>query len=447
VSVVFDHRDAGTPESLWLSAIPDQLPVLPVPDRGRLVVVAAHPDDETLGAGGLIASAAAAGISITVLVGTGGEGSHPESPTLRPAQLAAIRRAEVFDAVGVLAPEAALRQLGLPDGRLADRVADLAAALSEVVDADTLIVTPWSGDGHPDHTAAADAGAQVAAATGARHWQYPIWLWHWGSPDDLAAQSWHRVELSTAALSAKLTAIARHRSQVSALSTLAGDESVLPPPVLAHFRRSFEVFLPDSATRTPAPLDFREFWAGAGDDPWGIRTRWYEERKRALLLAALPRRRFRSAFEPGCAHGDLTAALAPRCDALLAGDVSDIPLATARERLADSPQVQLRRLRVPEDWPAGAFDLIVLSEIGYYCSASEWRQVAGQARESLTPDGILVACHWRHPVPESASTGDDVHRVLRRETGLRVLVEHSEPDLRLTVLAGPDVPNPVKEKE
>jgi hypothetical protein len=59
------------------------------------------------------------------------------------------------------------------------------------------------------------------------------------------------------------------------------------------------------------------------NDPWGFADRWYEERKRAITLAALPDRRYRTAFEPGCSIGVLTADLAHRCDFILAGDVAD----------------------------------------------------------------------------------------------------------------------------
>ncbi|WP_258374343.1 PIG-L deacetylase family protein [Curtobacterium sp. MCBD17_032] len=48
-------------------------------------MVAPHPDDETLGAGGLIAIAADRGLPVHVVLVSRGEGSHPESPTTRPS--------------------------------------------------------------------------------------------------------------------------------------------------------------------------------------------------------------------------------------------------------------------------------------------------------------------------------------------------------------------------
>lgn len=60
----------------------------------------------------------------------------------------------------------------------------------------------------------------------------------------------------------------------------------------------------------------------ADEDPFGYRSRWYEQRKRDILLGALPYARFARGWEFGCSNGELTAQLAPRCDTLLATDLS-----------------------------------------------------------------------------------------------------------------------------
>lgn len=170
------------------------------------------------------------------------------------------------------------------------------------------------------------------------------------------------------------------------------------------------------------------------DDPWGFTERWYEQRKRALLLASLPRPRFARAFEPGCSIGVLTAELAPRCDALLAADVSERAVAAATARLAGAPGVVLEQRLVPGEWPEGSFDLVVLSEVGYYCAAPDLEALAARAAASLTRDGVLVACHWRHRVSDYPVSGDAVHEVLRAQPRLAVLAEHVEEDFRLDVL-------------
>ncbi len=102
------------------------------------------------------------------------------------------------------------------------------------------------------------------------------------------------------------------------------------------------------------------------DDPWAFKQRWYERRKRALTLAALPRERYRSIFEPGCANGELSADLAGRCDSLVCCDTSNLAVDLARKRLAGLPHAKVLQARLPQQWPQGEFDLIVFSEMGYY---------------------------------------------------------------------------------
>lgn len=145
-------------------------------------------------------------------------------------------------------------------------------------------------------------------------------------------------------------------------------------------------------------------------DPWHLAERWYETRKRALTLASLPRARYRSAFEPGCSVGLLTEALAPRCGRLLAADREASAVRTARERVAGHAGVRVERLTVPDEWPDGTFDLVVLSELGYYLGPAALDRLLGRVADGLEPGGDLVAVHWRHPVAEHAQTGDEVHR-------------------------------------
>lgn len=180
------------------------------------------------------------------------------------------------------------------------------------------------------------------------------------------------------------------------------------------------------------PDDFEALYARSAD-PWRYETSWYEARKRTLTLAALTRKRYARAFEPGCSIGVLTRELAVRCDALLAWDTSETALDTARGRVAaaghDTCSVKFAAGWVPADWPSGEFDLIVFSEIGYFMSRAEMREARARIGASLAPGGELLACHWRHPIEGGELDGDGVHRLLDATPGLQSVVHHRETDL------------------
>lgn len=180
------------------------------------------------------------------------------------------------------------------------------------------------------------------------------------------------------------------------------------------------------------PDTFEQLFAQS-DDPWGFRSRWYEERKRALTLACLPRPRFRSAFEPGCANGELAAALAPRCDRLLVSDGAAAAVALARERLGGLPQASVIQGWMPQDWPEGRFDLVVISELGYYLAPDALAGLVARVRASLDDAGVVVACHWRHPIAGCALDGDAVHAAIAAGLTLPRLAHHEEADLMIDV--------------
>ncbi|MDM0066677.1 class I SAM-dependent methyltransferase [Variovorax sp. J31P207] len=173
---------------------------------------------------------------------------------------------------------------------------------------------------------------------------------------------------------------------------------------------------------------------GASDDPYALRTRWYEERKRALILATLPRRRYQRAFEPGCGIGEFTVALSARCDTVLASDRSARAVEIARQRTAGLRNVRIERQALPADWPhdVAAFDLIVLCELGYFLQPDAMRELARRCDHSLAGDGTLVACDWRPDFAERRLATDAVQAQLAA-LGLRRMVRHEEDDFLLQV--------------
>jgi LmbE family N-acetylglucosaminyl deacetylase len=444
--VTFSAADAGTGAHEWTAdprfATLPRVPLDPA-EVEHVVVVAAHPDDESLGAGGLLSRAARSGLKVSVVVATDGEASHPASPTHSADQLRSVRRDELRRAVSHLAPNASVERLGFPDGRLPDHEEDLLVSLVELIGDGrrTLLAAPWRHDGHPDHEAAGRVAAAAAARTGAGLLEYPIWFWHWGTPSSAPWERLRVLVLDDVDVTAKTGAHALHRSQVEPLSDQPGDEVLLGPDLLQHFTGGREVYVADA----PVDLALDDLHADEAD-PWGTDSRWYETRKRALLLAALPRAEFRHGLEVGSSTGALAADLATRCRDLLVIDAGDHAVAAAGSRLGSLDHARVERRTVPHEWPEPpeqGFDLIVLSEVGYFLSPRDLDDVVDAVRASLAPDGVLVLCHWRHEINGWPLDGPDVH-ALMVAAGIRpVAARYVDRDFELLVLTAESVlPDP-----
>ncbi|MBT2372952.1 SAM-dependent methyltransferase [Pseudomonas fluorescens] len=167
------------------------------------------------------------------------------------------------------------------------------------------------------------------------------------------------------------------------------------------------------------------------DDPWAFRQRWYERRKRALTLAVLTRPHYASIFEPGCANGELSAELAPRCDRLLCCDTSMAAVILARKRLTEFSHTEVQQRRLPQQWPAQAFELIVLSELCYYLDRDDLCSLIDSALASLTPKGQILACHWRPAIEGCPQTAEQVHELLQARLDMPRLIHHHDSDVLL----------------
>jgi trans-aconitate methyltransferase len=183
-------------------------------------------------------------------------------------------------------------------------------------------------------------------------------------------------------------------------------------------------------TRT-SPEYFERLYQ-ADEDPWGLASRWYEQRKYHLTVASLPAERYRSGFEPGCSIGALTERLAPRCDQLLAIDHVAATVATAARRLAPFSHVQLEQRTIPDDWPPGPFDLLMLSEVCYYFDADELRGLVERAQQSLEANATVVAVHWTGPT-DYPLTAAQAHQILAATSTFEQAAHHVDEQFLLDV--------------
>jgi LmbE family N-acetylglucosaminyl deacetylase len=413
--VSFDASAAGTPAAAWRAdpRLHDR-PTLNLLGVDELLVVAAHPDDETLGAGGLIALCSRRGIRVTIVVVTDGGAEG----------LAAERSRELAAAAAILGAEVV--QLGFADGATRELRAEITAALREHVSSTStaaLIVAPWRGDGHRDHRVVGEIAAELSAelAGGRRFAEYPIWLWHWGHPES-DEMPWQKLA-SISVDATKQHALDVYRSQTT------GEHPVLRADFFENFTGDKEFFVTEDHA---LGAEFFDATYERHDDPWGLATRWYETRKRAILLASLPQQWYERVLEIGSSIGVTTEALADRTTSLLSVDVSAAAVQRARQRVGEKATIEIRD--VTRDFPAGEFDLVVLSEVGYYFGAAGLAAVLASIEAALTEHGTLVACHWRHPVAEYPLGGDAVHEAIAG-LGLHRIVRHEEEDFVLEVFS------------
>lgn len=242
-------QGAGTPEAEWqawpgLATLPMVNARALVPKGERAVIVAPHPDDEVLGAAGLMVQMNQLGRSLLLIAATDGTGSHPSSTVWPRDRLAHERPLETQRALAILGlGHLPISRLGLQDGQLAHDEVVLTEAVTQLLRPGDVVFTTWRFDGHPDHEACGRACALASARAGARLMEMPIWAWHWAQPGD------HRMPWSTA-FSLPLPASLAHRKRLAVqafTSQIEPDPTrqetcVLPATALARLLRPMEVF-------------------------------------------------------------------------------------------------------------------------------------------------------------------------------------------------------------
>lgn len=180
------------------------------------------------------------------------------------------------------------------------------------------------------------------------------------------------------------------------------------------------------STPDTSPAFFESMFQKSAD-PWNFAGDPYEQFRYSTVLRALGAEPYRHGFEPGCSVGVLTERLAGICDRVDAFDISASAVAAAQERCRAlrGVTVQLGSLRDSRQYEG--YDLIVLSEIGYYFKADEWRCLLAGIVESVEPGTVLLASHWLGHSPDHVRTGDEVHEGMMM-SGLQHEAGERHPD-------------------
>ncbi len=162
----------------------------------------------------------------------------------------------------------------------------------------------------------------------------------------------------------------------------------------------------EKKTLNPAYFD-KVYEANA--DPWNFQTSVYEAEKYRATLAALPRENYKNAFEIGCSIGVLTKKLTEKCQSLLAVDVSEKALEQAKKRCQHLSNVCIEKMNFPDESPSKKFELILVSEVGYYLAPPDWKKALAKIFAHLTEKGQVILVHWTPFVHDYPQTGDAVH--------------------------------------
>lgn len=221
---------------------------------GNALVIAPHPDDESLGCGGTIALLRQQGYTVNVLFVSDGTMSHPNSPSYPAERLRRLRESEALEAIRCLdVPAENAIFMRQKDRQVATRhqpgfsdavmfVQNLLTTLQPKT-----VFVPWRRDPHPDHRASwqmlNEALTQMPSRP--RVLEYLIWLWELGNEADMPGRAemtvW-RIPIDLV-METRNRAIAAHRSQVTRLINDDPTAFYLSPELLTHFDAPRELFL------------------------------------------------------------------------------------------------------------------------------------------------------------------------------------------------------------
>ncbi|MFC4211232.1 bifunctional PIG-L family deacetylase/class I SAM-dependent methyltransferase [Pedobacter lithocola] len=412
----------------------------------RCMILVPHPDDESLACAGLICLLKESGTQFKIILTTDGSRSHPNSLTYPSEKLAALRKLELEQVLQVLDLNPnVLACYNSADSAMPAKgetgFNELASKLTNDITSfqPDLVLVPYELDPHRDHRATWQllmAALEKGNTQRPKIWEYPIWLYENAAESDIPKLSEQELKLIdvTKYIEIKRNCIAAHASQTTNLIDDDPTGFMLSEEMMSNFTNGREYFMERKKINPSSTLTedyFDTLYSGNGD-PWNFEKSEYEQKKYRNSIASIPSKTYNNALEIGCSIGVFTAMLLQYCNNLLAMDISSTALAKAKERLANNPKVEFLLGSIPSDFPNKMFDLIVMSEVGYYLAKDDLLTTRTLILNQLNVDGILLLVHWTHFVVDYPISGDDVHECFK-ELPLKHLNHFRNEDYRIDV--------------
>jgi SAM-dependent methyltransferase len=160
-----------------------------------------------------------------------------------------------------------------------------------------------------------------------------------------------------------------------------------------------------------------------------------------LVLDCLTKPFYAAAWDPACGVGEMAARLAPRAERVLASDASPQAVHLARRRCSACGNVEVKQLTQPQSPPneTDLFDLIVVSEFGFYLTEQGRRDTLQVLDAAAAEKAELVAVHYRHHPLDGYGyvSGEQVQEEVvgcLEPRGWHHVVQHDDRDFIIDVL-------------
>ena len=170
-------------------------------------------------------------------------------------------------------------------------------------------------------------------------------------------------------------------------------------------------------------------------DPWDYRRSPFEAFKRSVLLRACGARCQGRGLELACANGETTLRLLDRCLRLTAVDASATAVDAARRRVGEEPSLTFAVRRLPDEMPRGPFDLIVVSELVYYLTPNDLRQLIPKIEGALAPGGRVAVLHHLRRFDDAAQLPARAHSTVCRALAKSMRLVFTERHARFEAVA------------